>query len=120
MLLDGNAHLGVIGNTRPTGLCGSGLIDLAAELLRRGIVSPEGRLLEKDELPATLAGPLRERVISHGEGQPEFLLADKDSRGRGNRLTLTQRDVRELQLATGRSGRASRSSASRRGSRPRT
>ena len=101
VLLDGDAHLGVIGNARPTGLCGSGLIDLAAELLRRGVVSPEGRLLEKDELPASLAAPLRERVVSHGDGQPEFLLADKDSHGHGNRLSLTQRDVRELQLATG-------------------
>ncbi len=101
VLLDGQAHLGVIGNTRPTGLCGSGLIDLAAELLRQGVVSPEGRLLEKDELPASLAAPLRERVVARGDGSPEFLLADKDSHGQGARLSLTQRDVRELQLATG-------------------
>ncbi|MBW2644404.1 MAG: DUF4445 domain-containing protein, partial [Deltaproteobacteria bacterium] len=32
----------VIGNIKPKGLCGSGLVDLAALLLHHGIVNPEG------------------------------------------------------------------------------
>ncbi len=100
VVADGDLRLGVIGSAAPVGLCGSGLIDLAAELLRLGVVSPEGRLLGSDELPAVMAPPLRQRVQQDGRAQWEFLLAG-DSAGGGRRVSLTQRDVRELQLATG-------------------
>ena len=48
---DGRLRINVIGNVPPAGLCGSGLIDVAAELLRHGIVTPQGRLLSPDQLP---------------------------------------------------------------------
>lgn len=94
---DTDVQLGVIANTPATGLCGSGLVDLAAELLRTGILSPDGRLLEPDELPPHLPEPLRNRVRRGENGGMEFLL----TAGPGEPLTLTQRDIRELQLAAG-------------------
>ena len=86
-------EVATIGGAPPVGLCGSGLIDLAAELLRCGVVSPEGRMLPPDELPATLNDSLRGRVMET-DGQVHFALHDGP-------LALTQRDIRELQLATG-------------------
>jgi uncharacterized 2Fe-2S/4Fe-4S cluster protein (DUF4445 family) len=94
---DGKIELSVIGGVEPIGVCGSGLVDLAAGLLEAGIVSPTGRMLPGDKLPATLSEPLKRRVRTGGNGQGEFVLTD----GPGTHLTVTQRDIRELQLATG-------------------
>jgi uncharacterized 2Fe-2S/4Fe-4S cluster protein (DUF4445 family) len=97
---DGRLRINVIGNVAPAGLCGSGLIDLAAELLRHGIVTPQGRLLSRDQLPAEVPPDLAERVVLH-EGRPSFVLALEEEAADGRSILLTQRDVRELQLATG-------------------
>jgi len=93
-----DVEINVIGNTEPVGLCGSGLIDLAAGLLTAGILSPMGRLLDGDDLPAGLAEALRKRIGPGQDNQGEFLIAGGPA---GQRITLTQRDVRELQLGTG-------------------
>jgi len=97
VMFDGDVHLSTIANVKPIGLCGSGLIDLAAELLRTGIVSPEGRLLPQDELGEHIKPTLRSRV-GEADGQVTFML---DSNGGGRQLAINQRDIRELQLATG-------------------
>ena len=99
VVVDDDVRVNVIGNVEPIGLCGSGLIDLAAGLLDCGVISPEGRLLGPDEAPASLPGAIRRRLIANGQGHVEFLLAGEA--GSDRRVTLTRRDVRELQLATG-------------------
>jgi uncharacterized 2Fe-2S/4Fe-4S cluster protein (DUF4445 family) len=66
-----------VGNARPIGICGSGLIDIVAYLLDQGKISPEGLLEE----PFTVA-----------------LQAENDA---GRDILLTPRDVRETQLAKG-------------------
>ena len=52
VVVDGRLRTNVIGNVPPAGLCGSGLIDVAAELLRHGLLTPQGRLQTPDQLPA--------------------------------------------------------------------
>ncbi len=101
VMFDGDARFGVIGDVPATGICGSGLIDLVAELLRHGIVSPEGRIISRDELPGELSQPIAERVVEDDEGKAEFLIADNRQAKGGVRVALTQRDIRELQLASG-------------------
>jgi uncharacterized 2Fe-2S/4Fe-4S cluster protein (DUF4445 family) len=96
---DGQLHLGVIGNVPPLGICGSALIDLAAELLRHGIVTPEGRLLAADQLPSDVPDELARRASPACPAS--FLVAGESASGTGRPIVLTQRDVRELQLATG-------------------
>ncbi len=66
-------RINVIGNVPPVGLCGSGLIDTAAELLRHKLLLSNGRLLPRDELPGGVMPDLAERVVPH-EGKPAFLL----------------------------------------------
>lgn len=77
----------VIGASEPRGICGSGLIDLAAVLLALGAIDKSGRLLPPEETPP----PLRRFVRPDGRGNGVFHLTD--------RVYLTAEDVRSLQLA---------------------
>lgn len=97
----GDVRLEVIGNAAPSGLCGSGLIDLLAELLNHGMVSADGQLLCAEELPRDLPQALASRVQVGEDGTPRFQLAGAIP-GRGEPpVFLTQRDVREVQLGSG-------------------
>jgi uncharacterized 2Fe-2S/4Fe-4S cluster protein (DUF4445 family) len=86
----------VIGGGVPQGICGSGLIDLVAELYRVGVLDYKGRLLIPREMDSTTPAELKERVKVRGE-EREFVIAENE----GKEVTLTQKDVRELQLAKG-------------------
>jgi uncharacterized 2Fe-2S/4Fe-4S cluster protein (DUF4445 family) len=99
VFIDDDLRCSVIGNIRPAGLCGSGLIDLVAELLRTGIVTPQGRMLPQEELPESLPEFLKRRVRRNGDGAVEFLLSS-GCEGEST-IVLTEQDVRELQLASG-------------------
>ncbi len=100
VILDGDVRTNVIGDTPPVGLCGSALIDLAAGLLRHGILSPEGRLNVPDDLPSRVPEGLRRRIVAH-DGQVSFLLVSETESGTGSPIVITQRDIRQLQLASG-------------------
>lgn len=100
VLVDGRLHTQMIGNAPPIGLCGSALIDLTAELLQHGVLSPEGRLRVPEDLPADLVPDLRHRIVPHG-AQVAFLLASEKETATGRPIVVTQRDFRELQLASG-------------------
>ena len=89
----------VIGGTRPRGICGSGLIDLVAELLRVGIIDQTGRLQDAAEVDG-LSPQLLDR-IRPGEMGNEFVVAWADATADGQDIVLTQKDIRELQLAKG-------------------
>jgi uncharacterized 2Fe-2S/4Fe-4S cluster protein (DUF4445 family) len=97
---DGDMHWSVIGGSRPVGLCGTGLIDLTAELLRTGLLDPTGRILPVEEVPAQTPQSLRKRLVTDG-AETHFLMATADETASGKPLLLYQRDIRELQLANG-------------------
>jgi len=101
VVLDTDVHLGVIGNGAAAGICGSGLIDLAAELLRQEIISPEGYLRSSKELPVGLPPALARRVRLNQNGHRLFVLAEPAGDLAHRTITLTQRDIRELQLGCG-------------------
>ena len=98
IILDDDVHINVIGNTKPAGLCGTALIDVAAELLRVGILDPTGRILPPDEVPSGLPPKLRARLME-AKGETHFMLVSAAESATGAPLYLYQRDVRELQLA---------------------
>ena len=86
----------VIGGATARGICGSGLIDLVAELFRVGVLDQKGRILLPSEISSASAAELAERVRVRGE-EREFIIFKDEER----EVTLTQQDVRELQLAKG-------------------
>lgn len=65
----------VIGDVSPSGICGSGLIDLIAVMLDNGSLQSDG-LLKSD-----------------------FEVVAKDQTDTGSAITITQQDIREVQLA---------------------
>ena len=88
----------VIGNIKPKGLCGSGLVDLAALLLHHGIVNPEGLICPPDQHKKR--NSMTARVIQTQENEiHDFLIASPQEGHDGRPIVLTQRDIRELQLA---------------------
>jgi uncharacterized 2Fe-2S/4Fe-4S cluster protein (DUF4445 family) len=101
VVISDDVHCSVIDEARPAGLCGSGLIDLGAELLRHSIVTPAGRMLPPGELPPALPENLRRRVRECPEGGIEFVVAFESGDEHAPAVTLRERDIRELQLACG-------------------
>ncbi len=90
---DGLLHCSVIGDCAPGGICGSGLVDLIAGMLRVGVLSSTGRIAAAEAVPGSLyAGHL-----AKAEGGREFRVAPRD----GGFIAVTQKDVRETQLAKG-------------------
>ncbi len=100
VILRDDVVLNVIGNAKPAGLCGTALIDAAAELLRHGLLDETGRLLPADEAPAATPPALLGRLVTRGT-ETDFLLAPAEQSATGEDIFLWQRDIRELQLATG-------------------
>ncbi|OGV69735.1 MAG: hypothetical protein A2283_14390 [Lentisphaerae bacterium RIFOXYA12_FULL_48_11] len=101
VIFDGDVRVEVIGNVIPSGICGSGLIDLVAELLSHGIVTPEGQLLPKEELPQALAPTFTRRLQSDENGETSFVIAEATPGKIVPPVLLTQRDIREVQLGSG-------------------
>lgn len=84
----------VIGGGEPRGLCGSGLLDLVAQLLEYGIIEPGGRIKKRAELSGRIPGPVFAGLRQQGE-KAVFFLEEKAG------IYLAQQDIRELQLAKG-------------------
>ena len=74
---------------RAKGICGSAIIDSVAEMFRTGILDPRGRFRQDTGSP---------RVRQIGNAW-EYVLAWADETSIGRDITLTQQDVRQVQLA---------------------
>jgi uncharacterized 2Fe-2S/4Fe-4S cluster protein (DUF4445 family) len=74
------------------GLCGSGIIQVVAEMFKAGIIDKSGRFV------LDLGTP---RVRRDADGKPEYVLAWASETSIGQDVTVTQADVRALQLAKG-------------------
>ncbi len=77
-----------VGGGAPVGLCGSGILDALAQLYEHGVLDRSGRMGEHPRVRAR-------------DGQREFVLIGEEERRGGHAITITQHDVRELQLAKG-------------------
>jgi len=71
----------------PIGICGSGILDALSQLYLAGIIDEGGKMTENHP-----------RIRTDKE-QCEFVLVGEEERGGQPAITITQQDVRELQLA---------------------
>ena len=100
IVINDDMEYNVIGNVAPRGLCGTALIDLVAELIRVGAVDETGRLLQGGDLPDRVPEAVRQRIVD-GENGADFVIAPAEETQVDGPIVLTQRDIRELQLAKG-------------------
>jgi uncharacterized 2Fe-2S/4Fe-4S cluster protein (DUF4445 family) len=77
------------------GICGSGILDLLAELYRSGVVAKSGAFNKK-----ALKNHPRFRMNPDTK-QPEFILAWAEESSIDKDIVITQKDVRQIQLAKG-------------------
>jgi uncharacterized 2Fe-2S/4Fe-4S cluster protein (DUF4445 family) len=94
----GGVELGVIGDAEPRGLCGSGLVDAVAELVRVGLLDASGRFVP-EETAAHLTPGLADRLTMIGKERVFVLHRPTPDADPADCVVLTQRDVRELQFA---------------------
>lgn len=89
----------VIGGGKPKGICGSGLISLVAALRQVEILDASGRFVQR---PVDAGDPLSRRLVEGPKGL-QFVIAGDPGLGNSTApvVAVTQRDIRELQLAKG-------------------
>lgn len=75
------------------GICGSGILDVLAELYRSGVVLKSGRFN-----PQQRSNRFRK---NNENSQPEFVIAWAEETSIGKDIVITQKDVRQIQLAKG-------------------
>lgn len=86
---DGEFVFTTIGDAEPRGICGSGIIELTACLLRLGIIDASGYLQPPDEVDGDFG-----EVLGEDEDGNGIVYITKDKR-----VFFTARDVRRIQLA---------------------
>jgi uncharacterized 2Fe-2S/4Fe-4S cluster protein (DUF4445 family) len=78
-----------IGNGQPRGLCGSAIVDVAAELLKTGLIDRSGRFNRTLNTPR----------LRTNEKTSEFVISWKNENSLKTDIVVTQDDIREVQLA---------------------
>jgi len=88
----------VIKDGKVRGICGSGLIDLIAEMLKLALINKSGKLINREECNTELSEEIRNRIIKGQKGNKFLIVKGKETEN-GNPIYLTQGDIREVQLA---------------------
>ncbi len=88
LLPDGKiAEYSVVGGGKPVGICGSGLIDAIAELLRIGCIDRRGRFVK---------GECGRRLREAETGEREFIIFSGKATALGKDIVLTEPDISNL------------------------
>lgn len=95
---DSSIELQIIQATEAEGICGSGLIDAIAAMLDIGVIDETGRILELSEAVSVgISKVIATRLQKTSDGM-QFVLQYRYAK---EPIVITQRDVREVQLAKG-------------------
>ena len=88
-IIEGQNEYQTIGDSPAVGLCGSGILDVIAQLHKLGIINRRGKLSNHSR--------------TRGEGKEiEYVVVYKDEHRSGAaEVTLTQKDIEQIQLAKG-------------------
>ncbi len=87
---NGGITVKTIGGEEARGICGSGLLDIVGELVAHGVINKNGKFAEAAD--EEISAALRERLVRQ-DGKPVFKISES--------IVLTQKDIRQVQLAKG-------------------
>ncbi len=95
----GNVHIKTIYDKPAVGICGSGLIDIIAELLSTGIINTSGKFnIGNTDIKSRQINKLSPR-LTRINGDIAFIVASSKEDKAEKDIILFQKDIRELQLA---------------------
>jgi uncharacterized 2Fe-2S/4Fe-4S cluster protein (DUF4445 family) len=98
-VIDGKLVPRIIGDGLAAGICGSGVVDLVSVLLRNGILESSGRLLDRSTFQQRHSqNQLAERLMKV-EGLNAFLVVSPEESSSNGGVYVTQKDIRQIQLA---------------------
>lgn len=89
----GELHVFSIENQPPVGICGSGILDAVAEMRLAGVINEKGALQIDHPLVHT------DRFAPNGVPLLQFVLVPAEESGHGKEITLSRKDINEIQLA---------------------
>ena len=95
-LEEGKVEIEIIGGGRARGICGSGLIDASSQLLKEEIIDSSGWLKPSSKAKEKWSSRITKKNNHNG-----FLLVEREKAQDRIPIVLTQKDIRELQLAKG-------------------
>ena len=87
-IIDSKIKVFTIDDKPPIGICGSGILDVVAELKSNNLMDEKGALIE---------GQLN--IRKNKKDSLEFLLVSAKSTGHNRDISVTRRDINEIQLA---------------------
>lgn len=86
-----NIKFNTVGSTKPRGICGSGYVDLLAELFRRGIITRDGKIDTQIKSP---------RIRTRDRGA-EFVVVPKRDADSNHDIVITEEDIENLKRSKG-------------------
>ena len=84
---DGHVHIKTVDDAPAIGLCGSGILDLVAQLLHAGVINSRGAMQQNPH-------------VRRGDHGLEFIVVPGHENG-GREITFSRADISEIQLAKG-------------------
>jgi uncharacterized 2Fe-2S/4Fe-4S cluster protein (DUF4445 family) len=84
---DGHVHIKTVDDAPAVGLCGSGILDLVAQLLHAGVINSRGAMQQNPR-------------VRRGDHGLEFIVVPGHENG-GREITFSRADISEIQLAKG-------------------
>lgn len=95
-LSNGQPEYKTIKDQKPEGICGSGLLDIMAELYQEGLIDGNGSFVSGEKLKTES----KDRMTEYKDMKAYRIVAGEQTES-GNDILLTQKDIREVQLAKG-------------------
>ncbi len=97
--IDDNHHVKykTVNNKNPKGICGSGLLDIIAELKRHNFINSTGAFVIEEDME-----DWQKNMMTKYKDNRSFIVVDSETTEADNKcIVLTQKDIREVQLAKG-------------------
>ncbi len=93
---NGELKYTTISDLPPIGICGSAIVDIVAILVENEIIDEGGRFNDEEDINSDTGRKLLDR-ITQIDGQPAFVISKDPTTNEV--IAITQKDIRELQLA---------------------
>jgi len=94
--INSDVYMEVLGESLPRGICGSGLIELTADLIKLGLINSNGDFTEPSLLPEVSQAVVQRLIVA--DGGKAFLLY-RDEGEFASDIYVTQQDIYALRLA---------------------